>query len=166
MALEKEVAVIHPEGEPELAVLGGPSAGSTVDTFGGTIHVRRDETAAVTPFGQSAFFVEFLKTAGLWEARVKDCPVTYQSPNAPRKAEVLGSILLSVPAGHRRYAHITALRFHGVNPQLLGMTKSVARIRCGARFRRWRRRNAPPGRHSICESGLSAGTDAAARLRK
>ncbi|HXB70538.1 MAG TPA: hypothetical protein VNY05_20060 [Candidatus Acidoferrales bacterium] len=28
----------------------------------------------------------------------------------------------SVLAGHRRYAHITALRFEGVNPQLLGMT--------------------------------------------
>ena len=123
MALDKEVAVVHPEGEPELAVLGGPSAGSTVDTFGGTIHLRWDETAAVTPFGQLAFFVEFLKTAGLWEAWVKDCPVTYQSPNAPSKAEVLGSILLSVLAGHRRYAHITALRFDGVNPQLLGMTK-------------------------------------------
>lgn len=123
MALEKEVAVIHPEGEPELVVLGGPSPGSSVDTFGGLIHVRWDETAAVTPFGQLAFFAEFLKTAGLWEAWVRDCPVTYHSPNAPSKAEVLGSILLSVLAGHRRYAHITALRFDGVNPQLLGMTK-------------------------------------------
>src|SRR5580658_10158277 len=123
MALEKEVAVIHPEGEPELAVLGGPSAGSTVDTFGGTIHVRWDETAAVTPFGQLAFFIEFLKTAGLWDGWVKDCPVTYTSPNAPSKADVLGTILLSVLAGHRRYAHITALRFDGVNPQLLGMSK-------------------------------------------
>ena len=54
---------------------------------------------------------------------MKDCPVTYTSPNAPAKADVLGTILLSVLAGHRRYAHITALRFDGVNPQLLGMNK-------------------------------------------
>ena len=71
----------------------------------------------MTPFGQLAFFIEFLKTAGLWEGWVQDCAVTYTSPNAPTKAEVLGTILLSVLAGHRRYAHITALRFDGVNPQ-------------------------------------------------
>jgi hypothetical protein len=36
---------------------------------------------------------------------------------------VLGTILLSVLAGHWRYAHISALRGDGVNPGLLGMTK-------------------------------------------
>src|SRR5712691_2125531 len=123
MAMEKDVAVVHPEGEQELVVVGGPNQGSTVDTFGGMIHVKWDETAAVTPFGQLAFFIEFLKTAGLWDGWVNDCPVTYESPNAPSKADVLGTILLSVLAGHRRYAHITALRFDGVNPQLLGMSK-------------------------------------------
>jgi hypothetical protein len=123
MAMEKDVAVVHPEGEQELVVVGGPNQGSTVDTFGGMIHVKWDETAAVTPFGQLAFFIEFLKTAGLWDGWVNDCPVTYESPNAPSKADVLGTILLSVLAGHRRYAHITALRFDGVNPQLLGMSR-------------------------------------------
>jgi hypothetical protein len=29
-------------------------------------------------------------------------------------------------AGHRRYAHISALRFDGVLPELLGMTKVVS----------------------------------------
>ena len=36
---------------------------------------------------------------------------------------MLGTILLSVLAGHWRYAHISALRGDGVNPGLLGMTK-------------------------------------------
>ena len=123
MAKEQEVAVIHLQGEQELVVVGVPNQGSTVDTYGGRIHVKWDETAAVTPFGQLAFFIVFLKTAGLWDGWIKECPVTYVSPNAPAKADVLGTILLSVLAGHRRYAHITALRFDGVNPQLLGMTK-------------------------------------------
>ncbi len=131
MAMEKDVAVVHPEGEQELVVVGGPNQGSTVDTFGGMIHVKWDETAAVTPFGQLAFFIEFLKTAGLWDGWVNDCPVTYESPNAPSKADVLGTILLSVLAGHRRYAHITALRFDGVNLQLLGMSRVS---RCGERL--------------------------------
>ena len=35
-------------------------------------------------------------------------------------------LLLSVLAGHQRYAHITALRCDPVNPPLLGMRKVVS----------------------------------------
>ena len=120
MALEKEVAVVHPEGEQELVVVGGPNPGSTVDTFGGMIHVKWDETAAVTPFGQLAFFVEFLKTAGLWEAWVKDCPVTYESHNAPTKAEVFGQHSAVGPGGSsavRAYYSATIDGPQGTPPQ-------------------------------------------------
>lgn len=123
MATDKEVAVSHPTGDTERALQEAPDEGSTVDTYGGKIRVKWDEEAAVTPFGQLVFFVEFLKTAGLWESWVEECPVTYKSPNAPTPMDVLGTILLAVLAGHCRYAHITALRFDGVNPQLLGMSK-------------------------------------------
>ncbi|CDQ11033.1 protein of unknown function [Acidithiobacillus ferrivorans] len=34
----------------------------------------------------------------------------YNSPNAPKKRDVLGTWNLSILAGHRRYAHVTALR--------------------------------------------------------
>ena len=37
--------------------------------------------------------------------------------------DVLGTLLLSVLAGHWRYAHISAIRADGVNPGLLGMTE-------------------------------------------
>src|SRR5216683_1945613 len=92
MAMEKDVAVVHPEGEEEVMVVGGANQTSTVDTFGGMNHVKWDETAAVTPFGQLAFFIEFLKTAGLWDGWVEECPVAYESPNAPAKADVLGTM--------------------------------------------------------------------------
>jgi len=98
MATEKEVAVSHPPGERELALREVPDEGSTVDTYGGKIRVKWDEEAAVTPFGQLAFFIEFLKTAGLWNSWVEECPVTYESPNAPTQADVLGTLLLSVLA--------------------------------------------------------------------
>jgi hypothetical protein len=48
------------------------------------------------------------------------------SPNAPRKRDLLGTVMLSVLAGHRRYAHVTALRCDPVNPPLLGMRKVVS----------------------------------------
>ena len=48
------------------------------------------------------------------------------SPNAPAKRDVLGTAVLSILAGHWRYAHITALRGDTVDPPLLGMTRVVS----------------------------------------
>jgi hypothetical protein len=62
----------------------------------------------------------------LYEPWVWQCPLQWLSPNAPRKADVLGTVLLSVLSGHQRYAHISALRGDGVNPALLGMSKVVS----------------------------------------
>ena len=72
------------------------------------------------------FFIDFLKTAGLFDAFVADCPLRYVSPNAPGKRDVLGTAMLSMLAGHRRYAHIAALRCDAVLPELLGMKKVVS----------------------------------------
>ena len=58
-----------------------------------------------------------------WQQWVEDCPLRYSSPNAPPKADILGTILLSVLAGHKRYAHVTTIRSDGVLPGLLGMKR-------------------------------------------
>ncbi|CAN5390836.1 hypothetical protein BH10PSE19_BH10PSE19_15640 [soil metagenome] len=97
-----------------------------VDTFGGRIHVEWDPQAAVTPLGQLAFFIEFLKLGNLFDPFVEECPLQFTSPNAPSNRDILGTLLLSVLAGHTRYAHITALRCDGVNPNLLDMKKIVS----------------------------------------
>jgi hypothetical protein len=52
--------------------------------------------------------------------------LSLSSPNAPRKRDLLGTVLLPVLASHRRYAHITALRCDRVNPPLLGMRKVLS----------------------------------------
>ena len=57
---------------------------------------------------------------------VAACPLAYESPNAPKTRDVLGTIVLSVLAGHSRYAHITSTRLDRVNAGLLGMTKAVS----------------------------------------
>lgn len=99
-----------------------PSSRVAVDTFAGRIQVEWDPDAAVTPLGQLPFFIEFLKVSGLYEAFIADCPLQYSSPNAPEVRDVLGTLFLSVLAGHKRYAHITTIRTDRVNPELLGMT--------------------------------------------
>lgn len=113
-------------GEAKLKRLKHQQSAIALDTFGGRIHVEWDPAAAVTPLGQLPFFIDFLKVSGLFEAWVNDCPLTYQSNNAPDKRDVLATFLLSILAGHQRYAHITAIRNDGIHPDLLGVSQLVS----------------------------------------
>jgi hypothetical protein len=123
MSEECGLSEIHPEGESSAGDVEFGERVLSLDTFAGKIQFRWAPDAGVSSLGQMPFFIEFLKTSGLFEEWVKDCPLAYTSPNAPQKRDVLGTVLLSVLAGHWRYAHISALRGDGVNPELLGMKK-------------------------------------------
>lgn len=116
----------HPQGDQSPVEDAWFPAGVDLDSFKGTVHVEWDREAALTPLGQLPFFIDFLKTTGLFDALVADCPLRYNSPNAPKKRDVLGTTMLSMLAGHKRYAHIAALRCDGVLPELLGMSKVVS----------------------------------------
>ena len=123
MSESKQALDAHPAGDGPSTARELAREAVKVDTFGGTVHVEWDPDAAATPLGHLAFFAEYLKVSGRFDALVADCPLHYTSPNAPSKRDVLGTVMLSALAGHWRYAHITALRGDGVNPSLLGMTK-------------------------------------------
>ena len=116
----------HPLGECEEVRSLVPFGSVAVDTFGGRVHVEWDSQAAVTPLGQLPFFIEFLRVSGLFDPWVEESPLEWTSPNAPLKRDVLGTAVLSILSGHKRYAHITSLRGDGVNPRLLGMSKVVS----------------------------------------
>ncbi len=120
---EKALVTVHPEGEQQKGEMQPQETVLSLDTFAGKIQFKWVPAADVSSLGQMPFFIEFLKTSGLFDCWVNDCPLEYTSPNAPPKRDVLGTILLSVLAGHWRYAHISALRGDGVNPELLGMRK-------------------------------------------
>lgn len=109
-----------------IAADGGDSTAMVVDTLGGRMHVRWDEGAPATPNGQLVFFAEFLACAGVFDRWVADCPLEYRSNNAPGKRDVLGTLLLAILAGHRRYAHVTALRGDAVAAQALGMQRVIS----------------------------------------
>ena len=113
-------------GEAKRKLLVGQKGAIALDTFGGRIHVEWDPAAAVTPLGQLPFFIEFLKVSGLFDAWVTDCPLVYQSNNASGKRAVLTTFLLSILAGHQRYAHIAAIRHDGIHPELFGVEKLVS----------------------------------------
>src|SRR5574337_1912882 len=100
-------------GQSEVVGRASPS-GVDLDSFFGLVRVEWDHAAALTPLGQLPFFIHFLKASGLFDALVADCPLRYVSPNAPAKRGVVGTTMLSMLAGHRRYAHIAALRCDAV----------------------------------------------------
>ena len=97
-----------------------------VQTVGGRVQVRWESESAATPMGQLAYFIEFLTLTGLWSRWQESYPLSYVSSNAPSKTDVLGTWMLSILAGHKRYAHVTAIRCDGVNPGLLGMDKVIS----------------------------------------
>src|SRR3989304_4737258 len=95
-------------------------------TPGGKFQVRWDEGGSATALGQLAFFAEFLEVSGLFERWVDGCPMSYSSPNAPEIRDVLGTWLLSILDGQKRYAHVACLRGDAVAPEILGMGKIVS----------------------------------------
>lgn len=117
----------HPEGESSSSIQVCPSAGVAaqpgrlpLDLHGKRVYVEWDPHAPVTPLGQLVYFSQFLATAGVYRDWVGACPVQYTSPNIPELNDVLGTITLSILAGNRRSAHVTALRDDTVNPTGLG----------------------------------------------
>jgi len=96
------------------------------DTMGGRVHVRWDDTAQATPHGQIVFFAEFLATAGVFDRWVQACPLHYSSPNASRPRDVLGTLMLGILAGAKRYAHIAGVRGDAVAAKALGLRGMVS----------------------------------------
>jgi hypothetical protein len=131
----------HPEGEQPL--VDGQAV--PLDTYAGRIDIDWDPHAPVTPLGQMPFFISFLKSAGLFDSWIAFCPLHDTSPNAPSRRDVLGTVLLSILSGPRRYAHITALRADTVNPPLLGMNKVLSEDASAVPSRRSRPRPASSG---------------------
>jgi len=121
---------LHPQGERDSALISASPTSLLpsipVDTIDHRFHVEWDPDAPVTPLGQLVFFCQFLATGGLYSEWVKECPLSYTSPNAPAVQDVLGTWVLGTLSGAWRYAHVTAIRGDKVNAQGLGMEKVVS----------------------------------------
>src|SRR5271166_5395357 len=65
---------LHPSGEPSAVADQGPPRGVLVDSFTRPVHVEWDREAAFTPLGQLPFLIDFLKTAGLFDAVLDESP--------------------------------------------------------------------------------------------
>jgi hypothetical protein len=115
-----------PKRPSKTALAKASEEAMVVQTMGGRLHVRWDETARATPHGQLVFFAEFLATAGVFDRWVQQCPLEYSSPNASSKRDVLGTLMLGILSGSKRYAHIAGIRGDAVAAQALGMGGMVS----------------------------------------
>ncbi len=115
----------HPEGElaegPLSAIRPWP-----LDTPGGRFYAEWDGDTPTTRDGQLIFFFQFLKAGGRWEQLMANCPIHYSGNRGSGAHNVMGTILLSILAGHWRYAHINSIRVDAINPPLLGMQQTVS----------------------------------------
>lgn len=111
----------HPQGESG-NTWRAPSGTWPLDTPGGRFHAEWDDQVPVTREGQLIFFFQFLQTGGRWEEFLRECPLHYTGNRGSGARNIMGTVLLSVLAGHWRYAHINAIRGDGINPGLLGMS--------------------------------------------
>lgn len=95
------------------------------------------------------------------ERWVATCPMAYTSPNAPEVRDVLGTWLLWILDGQRRYAHVTGLRGDAVAPQILGMTKIVSdeSLRRGPAHLAPTLKRCPEERRPMREAQLARSTD-------
>lgn len=130
MSQDTPLPPAHPPGEGPVTtptrVSQAPPGPVSVDSYAGRIKVEWDRNAPLTPLGQATFFIQFLKVAGVFDALVADCPLARTSNNAASNRDVIGTIVLSVLAGHKRYAHVTTLRADGVLPELLGIERILS----------------------------------------
>ena len=123
-ALLEQLAA-HPQGESENLTISVGGAWP-LDTPGGRFYAEWDEDTPVTRDGQLIFFFQFLNAGGRWEQFMRNCPLQYTGNRGSGALNVMGTVLLSVLSGHWRYAHINSVRGDGINPPLLGMTRTVS----------------------------------------
>ena len=120
MEIPASLVSVHPQDESE-NIPPLPSGSWPLDTPGGRFQAEWDDNAPVTREGQLVFFFQFLKAGGRWEDFLRGCPLRYSGNRGSGAPNIMGTVLLSVLAGHWRYAHINGIRGDGINPGLLGM---------------------------------------------
>ena len=95
MTHDPRLSNLLPLGEKSQIEESAMPAGIGIDSFSGPVRVEWKHTAALTPRGQLSFFIDHLKSAGLLDALMADCPQAYTSPNAPAKRDVFGTAILA-----------------------------------------------------------------------
>lgn len=94
-----------------------------LQTMSGVTEVTWDNTQPFTPVGQLVFFAQYLECSNLFKEWSDDAPLFYTSNNAPETRDVLGTLLLSVLSGHKRYVNMNQISGDKVSAEVLNLKK-------------------------------------------
>jgi hypothetical protein len=97
-----------------------------LNTPSGVIHCDKDHGSPITLHGYLPHFAQYLHESSQLEDFVNSCPLFYKSNNAPAVKDVLGTTVLSILSGHKRYCHAASLYGDNIAAELLGMDKIVS----------------------------------------
>jgi len=97
-----------------------------VTTPSGVVHCDKDRGSPITLHGFFPHFTQYLHESGQYDGLINNCPLEYKSNNAPEAKDVIGTAMLSILAGHKRYCHASSLYGDGVAAELLGLNKIVS----------------------------------------
>jgi hypothetical protein len=75
MSDETALTKVDPEGELQEVEMEPWGTAVSLDTLAGKLQFKGAPDAEVSSLGQMPFFIEFLKTSGLFDGWVKDCPL-------------------------------------------------------------------------------------------
>ena len=90
MSDDNALTQVHPEGEPQIEGNQPAETPLSLDTFAGKVQFRWVPDAEVSSLGQMPFFIEYLKTSGVFENWVNDCPLQYSCNTVVRMRRRFG----------------------------------------------------------------------------
>lgn len=116
------------------------------ETMGGRVRLNWDERVEMSTNAHHVLFSEFLAVSGLFDRFVEEAPLVYTSNNAPAKRDVLGTAVLGIVDGAKRFRHFDSLTGDGVSAETFGLSKTMScdSVRRGSSG--WTRRQVSPGR--------------------
>lgn len=97
-----------------------------VTTPCGVVHCDKDSGSPITLHGYLPHFAQYLHGSGQYENLINSCPLEYKSNNAPKVKDVIGTIMLSILSGHKRYSHAASLFGDIVAAELLDLNQIVS----------------------------------------
>ena len=95
----------------------------SVQSPSGMIQTEWDNKTPFSSNGQLVYFAEYLAASNLFEDFCDKCPLEFRSNNAPKKRDVLGTILVSILSGHNRYSHISQVFHDQIGVEVLDLEK-------------------------------------------
>ena len=100
--------------------------GGYAETMGGRVRLNWDDRVEMSTNAHHVLFSEFLAVSGLFDRFVEESPLVYTSNIAPAKRDVLGTAVLGIVDGAKRFWHFDSLTGDGVSAEAFGLSRTMS----------------------------------------